>query len=78
MATSAIWKITYRAVETTFAPILIRFSRGVLGTPYNGIKLRGFEAFPCGEGPHEPGRKAATGPICAGPNRRPKALGGLS
>jgi len=30
MATSAIWKITYRAVETTLAPILINFSQGVV------------------------------------------------
>ena len=29
-ATSAIWKITYRAWCTTFAPILISFSRNVV------------------------------------------------
>ena len=52
--------------------------REVPGTPINGIKLRRFEAFPCSEGPREPGRKAAPRTICAGPNRRSKGLGGLS
>jgi len=30
MAISAIWKITYRAAETTLAPILINFSCNVV------------------------------------------------
>ena len=29
-ATSAIWKMTYRACVTTFAPILMSFSRSVV------------------------------------------------
>ncbi len=29
--TSAIWKMTYLACETTFAPILMSFSRSVVG-----------------------------------------------
>ena len=44
MATSAIWKTTYRAVDTTLVPILIRFSRSVVSdqcfTPLGRASLR--------------------------------------
>jgi len=63
MATSAIWKTTYRECATTFAPILMSFSRSVSSA--TSASRRGAAPVGAGSCPGcTPGRTVADAPGC--------------